>query len=530
MSATMVLKDANVITMEAAKRVPPAQAIAVDEGRIVAVGTNREIEPLLGPKTKVLSLSGRTVLPGFIDTHVHFTQTGLGALGPSVYGITSTEEVLGVVADAAARSEQGRLLLVHGCSIGQLDQHITPGQLETAVPHNPVLIGDVGGHSCVLNGQAWHALGLPAHTQGVVKSLDTGEPTGLLIGRANNLARFHFYGTIDDSTRSAALHRAADMARRVGITTVHALEGGSADGHGWLTERDVELLVQEGENLPVRTLVYFQSTLVQRALDWDLPRIGGCLLVDGAYEEHTAALLEPYTDDPTSKGVLYFSDDELDDFLGRAHRAGLQISMHAIGDAAIEQLLNAYERALIADPRSDHRHRIEHFSLPTPGHIERASRLGVALGMQPIFAAMPEAGSAGYQLPGLELLGPERYKRRHPYRTIVDAGILVAGGSDSDAKPLGPLAGMHAVVNHPDDERRLTVMEALSLFTINAAKIAFEEEQKGTIEPGKLADLVVLGDDPLTVDRRTLQDIPVEMTIVGGEITYESHSPQSPSK
>ena len=330
---------------------------------------------------------------------------------------------------------------------------------------------------------------------------------------------------IDDSTRVAAIHRAADMAGPVGVTTVHALEGGSPDEHGWLTERDVEILLEEREDLPVRTVVYFQSTLVQKALDLGLPRIGGCILVDGAYGEHTAALLEPYTDDPTAKGVLYFSDEELNDFVGRAHGAGLQISMHAIGDAAIEQLLNAYEQALALDPRSDHRHRIEHFSLPTPEHIERASRLGVALGMQPIFAAMPEPGEAHSQLPGLEFLGPKRYSRRHPYRKIVEAGILVGGGSDSDAKPMDPLAGMHAVVNHPDEQRRLTVMEALSLFTLDAAKIGFEEEGKGSIEPGKLADLVVLGDNPLTADPRTLKDIAVEMTIVGGEIVYDSHVP-----
>jgi predicted amidohydrolase YtcJ len=272
-------------------------------------------------------------------------------------------------------------------------------------------------------------------------------------------------------------------------------------------------------------VVYFQSTDVQRVLDLGLPRIGGCVLVDGAYGEHTAALLEPYTDDPTTRGVLYFSDEELDDFVGRAHKAGLQISMHAIGDAAIEQLLNAYEQALAGDRRPDHRHRIEHFSLPTREHIERAARLGVAVAMQPIFAAMPDSGEIDCQLAGLEYLGPERYARRHPYRTIIDAGILVGGGSDSDAKPMGPLAGMHAVVNHPDEERRLTAREALSLFTTNAAKIGFEEEEKGTIAPGKLADLVVLGEDPLSVDPTSLKDIPVEMTIVGGEIVYYSHSP-----
>jgi hypothetical protein len=220
--------------------------------------------------------------------------------------------------------------------------------------------------------------------------------------------------------------------------------------------------------------------------------------------------------------MLYFSDEELNAYVERAHMAGLQISMHAMGDAAIEQLLNAYERALTRDPRPDHRHRIEHFSLPTPQHVERAARLEVAVAMQPNFAAMPDPDACdGYQSPSAHFLGPERFKRRHPYRAIVDAGILVAGGSDSDAGTMGPLLGMHAVVNHPEPERRLTPREALALYTVNGARIAFEEQTKGTIEPGKLADLVVLGDDPLTADPRTFKEIPVEMTIVGGHVRYQ---------
>jgi predicted amidohydrolase YtcJ len=523
MSAALVLKDANVITMERAERVPYAQAVAVDEGRIVAVGTDDEIEPLIGSGTKVLSLQGKTVMPGFIDTHIHFMETGLSGLGPGAYGVTSTEQVVEILVDAGRRSETDQLVWIRGCRIGELDRPLTAKEVDRAAPQNPVVIPGLGGHSFVLNTQAWDSLGMSADTPGVRIDPDTGKPTGMLVGEANSLARFHFYSMMEDSTRVAAFYRGAEMAAQAGLTTVHALEGGSPDGHGWVPERDVEVLLRERENLLIRTVVYFQSTRVQRALDLGLPRIGGCLLVDGAYAEHTAALLEPYTDDETTKGVLYFSDEELNDFVGRAHRAGLQVSMHAIGDAAIEQLLNAYEHALAEYPRPDHRHRIEHFSLPTPEHVERAAGLGVALGMQPIFASMPKAGEAGSQPPGLEFLGPERYARRHPYRTIVDAGIMVAGGSDSEKKPESPMVGIHAVVNHPDEERRLTVMEALSLFTTNAAKIAFEEGEKGSIEPGKLADLVILGGDPLTADLRTLEDIPVLMTIVGGEIAYHSH-------
>jgi predicted amidohydrolase YtcJ len=318
-------------------------------------------------------------------------------LGPSVYDVRSTDAVAGVVAEAAARLERGQLVLVHGCGIGGLDRPLTAKELDTVAPHNPVVIRDVGAHGSIVNTQAWQLLGIDADTHGVETSADTGELTGMLVGRANSIARFRFDDMIEDSTRVAAMHRAAELAGRVGLTTVHALEGRSPRGDAEVQDSDVQLLLQEEKSLSVRTVVYYQSTAVERVLDLGFPRVGGCILVDGAHGEHTAALLEPYTDDPTTRGVLYFTDEELNGFVGRAHRATLQIAMHAIGDAAIEQLLNAYQQALQDDPRSDHRHRIEHFGLPTREHIERAARLGVAVAMQPIFAAMPEPGESDSQ-------------------------------------------------------------------------------------------------------------------------------------
>jgi predicted amidohydrolase YtcJ len=386
------------------------------------------------------------------------------------------------------------------------------------------MIGDIGGHACTLNSHAWDMLNLPADTPGI-RSLDSGELSGLLVAEANNRARYQYYGQIEDATRIKAFHQASELAVQHGITTVHALEGGSADGHGWLPERDVEVLLQVQQDLPVRTVIYYQTTDVHSVLELGLSRIGGCVYIDGAYGEHTAALLDPYADDPTTRGALYFSDQELKDCVERAHRTGLQVSMHAIGDAAIEHLLNAYERALAKFPRADHRHRIEHFSLPTADQIKRAARLEVAVAMQPNFALMPEAGAADdHQFASLRFLGRERFERRHPYRRIVDAGILVAAGSDSDAGPMGPLLGIHAVVNHPDEDRRLAVYEALTLYTKNGAKIAFEEKEKGTIEAGRLADLVVLGENPLKVPATSLQDISVDMTLVGGQVVYDSVS------
>ncbi len=520
MNASLVIRDAHIVTMKCPTA--RAQAMAVNADRIVAVGTNEEIEPFIGPGTRLLSLPGRTVLPGFIDCHVHLTQTGLGALGPNVYDITDAGRVLEIVADAVSHAASAQPLLIHGCWINGLSHPIVRPDLDRIAPRNPLMIVDVGGHACLINTQAWQMLQLPPSVRGVDRS-HSNMPSGRLTAQANTLARYRYYKFIDDSRRVAALRRAADIALRVGITTVHALDGGSPDGHSRFPERDIEVLLQMRDSLPVRTVVYFQSTEIEKVLEWHLPRIGGCVCLDGSYGEHTSALLEPYTDKPDTRGTLYFTDEELDRFVERAHLAGLQISMHAIGDAAIEQLLNAYERAMTRYPRPDCRHRIEHFSLPTAQHIDRVARLGVALSMQPNLAAVPNE-TQRHQVAAMVYLGPDRYQRRHPYRKILDAGCLVGGGSGSDSRPMGPLIGVQAVATHPDDDRRLTVYEALTLYTRDAARLGFEEGEKGALEPGKLADLVVLGEDPLQTDPQAISHIPVEMTLVGGQVVYQQVS------
>jgi len=515
-TADLVIRDANVLTME--RPGAQAQALAAAAGRVLAVGSNAEVELLVGPETMVLSLPGRTVLPGFIDCHVHMTQTGLGALGPSVYDVADTSTVLEVVAGAVSRAAAGEPVLVHGCWFGGLGHPVTSADLDRIAPRNPVMVVDVSGHGCLVNSRAWEALALPAGIDGVVRAA-SGERSGRLVAEANTLARYRYYATIDDTQRVAALERAAEMALRVGITTVHALDGGCDDGHSWFRERDAAVLLGMRDRLPVRMALYLQSTCVETAVAWKLPRIGGCVWLDGSYGDHTTALREPYSDRPDTCGKLYFTDSELVRFVERAHLAGLQIAMHAIGDAAIEQLLDAYEKVLARHHRADHRHRIEHFSLPTAEQIDRAARLGIALSMQPNQAAMPK-GAHQHMPASMRYLGPERYVRRHPYRRILDAGCLVGGGSDSDPKPMGPLIGVQAVASHPDDDRRLTAYEALSLYTANAARLAFEEGEKGTLEPGKLADLVVLSANPLEADPDSIEQIPVEMTLVAGRIAY----------
>lgn len=512
-----LLRGGRVITMTDPRSLGEPLAVAIRNGRIEAL-LPEAIAPLaIGPGTRVIDLGGKTVVPGFVDSHVHFTQTGLGNLGPSVYDIIERARVLEVVADAATRAPAGEAILVHGAGLASLDARLTRAELDAIDSNRPIMVVEVGAHACVLNTKAMAVVALPADTPGLSSD-------GVYKAQANTRARYRYYmNVVSDEARVLAQHRAAHMAAEVGITTVHALDGGTLeDGRGWLPQRDVEILLQQQSQLPIHTVIYFQSTDVDRAIGWSLPRIGGCVWVDGDYDEHTAALKSPYADCQDCSGSLYFSDRELDTFVGRAHAAGLQISMHAIGDAAIEQLLNAYERALTKMPRADHRHRIEHFSLPTQENIRKAADLGVALGMQPNFARVtgplpqrsdPPAGLVAY-------LGYERWQRRHPYRQILDAGLLVAGGSDADPRPMGPLIGIQAVAGHPQPERRLTAFEALQLYTSNGARIAFQEKDRGTIEPGKLADLTVLAENPLTCDAGRIADIPVDMTLVRGRPVF----------
>lgn len=518
MAAQLLITNVNVLTMAQQHGPRRPMAIAVDRGRIQAVGSAEELVPLAQAQTQVMDLGGRTVLPGFIDSHVHFTQTGLGSLGPNLYGVTRHSDVMQRVAASIDAAGPGTPRLIHGCAFGELDAPVTRGDLDRIAPAAPLMIGDIGAHACVINTAAASLLGLAP----------TAEVGQVLSGSANTRARYQFYTRcIDDEMRLKALHRAAQLALQAGITTVHALEGGSPDGRGWLPQRDAEVLLREQAGLPCRTVLYFQSTDVGLAKGWGLPRIGGCIWVDGSYFERTAALQEPYVNGDGHCGCLYFSQQSLDAFVLQAHDAGMQVSLHAIGDAAIEQVIRAYEHALRHSPRSDHRHRIEHFSLPTSRQIERVATLGIAVAMQPNFATHPPApGADGEHVaaPLERLLGPERYGRRHPYRRIIDSGVLVAGGSDAEPKPMGPLIGVGLLASHPENERRLSVLEALSLYTRNAARVGFEEADKGSIEPGKLADLVVLARDPLTEAPSRICGIEVDLTLVGGQVAYRRES------
>jgi predicted amidohydrolase YtcJ len=507
----LAIHNANVITMNPLQ--PRAGAMAVREGRITAVGSWQDVAHC-AQGLPLLDLGGRTVLPGLIDTHAHFLWTALSLAALDVGEARDHGTLQDVIRRAVEGKPPGELIYGMGFTEYALDTgRFSPivDALDAVAPDNPVFLMGITGHTSAVSSRALEILGLPDGTPGVRRDAD-GRPNGLLADEANNLADKAFWESFGAAERAAEMvDEAVAKALSVGITTLHALEGDTTGD-----DRAVLNLMAAMLTLPLRFVLYYQTMNVDRVLTLGLPRIGGCILLDGDIGPRTAALSEPYVDDPACYGTLYHSQEEIDAFVLKAHRAGLQVAMHAVGDGAVEQALRAYEAALAAFPRDDHRHRIEHCEVIREDQILRAQRLGVALAIQPPF---------NHSWPHTEYytsLGEERAWKADPVRTLMRPGLLIAGGSDSTVTPLGPLLGVHAAVNHTNPAERVSVQEALELYTINAARIAFEEREKGSLQVGKLGDFVVLAQDPFAVDPGHIKDIPIDMTVIGGDVVYRS--------
>ncbi len=506
----LVLRNAKIITMN--PRQPRVEALAVRGGRIAALGRWEEVAPHVND-APLLDLAGRTVLPGFIDSHAHFLWTALSRAVLDASGAADHAALQALVRQAVADAPSGEAIMGMGFTEYPLiDGGGSPiiAALDAAAPQNPVYLVGVTGHVAAVNTRALQLLALDEDAPGLLRDAE-GRPNGLLADQANELADERFSELCDTGQKALqSLGPAIHRAHAVGLTTVHALEGGLAS-----EDTAVETFLAMMPSLPLRFVLYYQTMDVPRVIGLGLPRIGGCILLDGDVGPHTAALSEPYADAPGCCGTLYHTQEEIDSFVLEAHRAGLQVAMHAVGDAAVEQALCAYEAALRAHPRDDHRHRIEHCEIIREDQIRRAQRLGVALAIQPPFNHYWPHTSY------YPTLGEERAWKADPVRTLMRPDLLVAGGSDSTVTPLGPLLGIHAAVNHSNPGERIGVQQALELYTINAARIAFQEDDRGSLEVGRLGDLAVLAEDPFAVDPREIKDIPVLVTVLGGEIVYQ---------
>jgi len=510
--ADVVILGANIIPMD--QDIPFAEAIAAKDGRIVCVGINSDVLHLIGKKTIVIDAQKRSILPGFIDCHVHFMGSAIAAYYIDVSNVHSLADMLELLRSKAAEMGKDEWIRARGFDDSRVTERRYPTrkELDRIAPDNPIIFKRQDGHSCVINSMALEILDLSEDLSGFELDPDTGEFSGILRKKANSIAGKKVNDLIPDELRVKGLAKTAEIAAQRGVTTIHAMDGTSGDS------KHISMIKEHVNELPLRVIQYYQTTDVRDVETFSFSRIGGCILIDGTMDSHTAALREPYADKPSTSGGLYFDDDVLEGFIEEAHRKGLQIATHAIGDRAVDQLLDVYEKVLNAYPRQDHRHRIEHIEIPCEDQLERCKELGIALSVQPSFVYCWDVDM--YE----SRIGTSRVKRLHHYKNMIDRGLLVGGGSDSPVTPINPIVGIHTAVNHPIPGNGIDVMSALRMFTSAGARLAFEEDVKGSLTTGKYADMVILSDDPLTVEKERLKDIEIEATLIGGKISYSSGS------
>lgn len=501
--------NGHIVTLDPS--VPKASAVAISRGRIGCVGSNEEVLRHGSDGAEIIELGGRTVVPGLIDSHVHAFATGMFDIAADLRGASSVGEVCAALTRQARIEGRVPWALGMGCSPWLLQEKRFPtvAELDEAVPDRPVYVCSSTFHSGATNSAGLKVLEhiLPASSLGAA-----ADKRGWFLDDESHFAAARLaFGSLADEQIALLYRSVASRAASKGVTTLHCLEGQFVEG-----DRDVLTLHAIAESLPVNVVLMYQTMDVQRVLDLGLPRIGGCLTVDGACFEHTACFYEPYVDRPDTCGCLNYSEEVVRDFVMEAHRAGLQIGMHAIGDRAIDVLVRAYAAAQALHPRLDCRHRVEHFQAPSDEALAIAHDLRLALPMQPIFSYLWDRKGADHYVAAF---GPSRAERMEPFADLLQRGLRVAGGSDSPVTEIDPLLGIQAAVNNPRPSRRVPVDAALRMFTTEAAWVGREEDVTGTISVGKRADLAVLGADPF-VESGAIHEIPIEMTICGGEIVF----------
>lgn len=536
----LLLLNGAFYTMDAER--PRASAAAVDRtsGRIVAVGDDAEIRSLAGPLTDTVDLRGRTVLPGFIDAHTHLLAYAQDRLEVDLGETRSEEEAVERVRRRAAQVARGGWVFGRHWDISRWPSGAFPSRasLDAAVPDHPVALWSYDLHSLWVNSEALRRAGIGASTPdplgGTIARDGAGQPTGMLFeGGAVALVESATEAP-DEAAQLASLREVLRDMRARGITGVHNIEDDRSFG---LMQR----LHASGE-LRLRMLIYLQRQCLpdaarlglQAGFGDDMLRFAGVkVFADGALGSQTAAMLEPFEHQPENRGLLTTSEPEMEVLAAAAAAGGVGIAIHAIGDRAVRAALDAIERTIHSQsrahasagaglPRAPLRFRLEHVQLAAPEDIARMARLGVVASVQP-FHAVADRDKA-------ERYWGTRFRRSYAYRTLHEAGIPLALGSDVPVDTWDPLRILHAAVTRRNDQeadrgawvpdQALTVSQALGAYTLGAAYAGGQEERQGSIAPGKLADFVVLAEDPFTLPPERLAGAEVAATIVGGAIVH----------
>lgn len=528
-AADLIFLNGRVWTVDEA--MPEAQALAVQNGRIMAIGSSEEIGALAGPSTRVVDLAGRVVMPGFIDNHVHFLNSGMQLLGIELRSAASEEEFARRIAGYAAKYP-GRWI-----TGGDWDHESWPGArephrglIDAVTPATPVFVNRLDGHMALANSAALKLAGIDRNTPDppggeIVHDPATGEPTGLLKDEAMNAV----FAVIPPSSEAERLEGAAaamELARRCGVTSIQDV-GSPEDLQTYQTllERG-ELTVRVDCRIPLGQYKLLADAGIRAHFGSDMVRIGSLkAFADGSLGSTTALFFEPY-EGSSSRGLPMdiVLDGRMEKWALAADKAGLQLSVHAIGDSANSLMLDIFERCVRENPRWDRRFRLEHAQHIAKKDIARFARLGVIASAQP-FHAIDDGRWAHKRI------GEPRCHEAYPFRSFIDQGVHLCFGTDWSVAPLNPLLGIYAAVTrrtldggHPDGwipEQKISVAEAVACYTRNSAYASFDEKNKGTLKKGYLADLVVLSGDLFTIPPEKIRELQVDLTVLDGRVIFE---------
>jgi predicted amidohydrolase YtcJ len=531
-AADVVITHAAIWTGDAA--VPEAKAIAIIGERIVAVGGADEIERWRGQSTREIDAGGRRVLPGFNDAHVHFVDGGAQLDYLDLKDAATPEEFARRIGERAKGMGAGEWMLGGNWD----DQNWTPARLPTKemidplTPSTPVFLGRYDGHAALANSQALKLAAITARTPdppgGEIVRDAQGNPTGVLKDAAMN-AVYRVIPPLTPERRLHAVKRALAHAASVGITSVQDMNPPYEDIAIFADLLDRGELTTRVYAAPMETDWQDQAKLgVHRAFGSAWLRLGAVKgYADGSLGSTTAFFFQPYTDAPNTRGLLSDEIQPLEQMRSRltaADKAGLQLCVHAIGDAAISQILDLFGDVVQANGARDRRLRIEHAQHIAPKDFDRFAALHVIASVQP-YQAIDDGRWAERRI------GPERVKTTYAFRTLLDKGVRLALGTDWAVAPLNPMLTLYAATTratldgkNPNGwvpEQKISIQEAVTAYTAGSAYAEFQDKDKGTIARGKLADLVILSDDIFSIPLAAIKDVKVQTTIVGGKVVYQ---------
>ena len=537
-SADLIVTNANIYTVD--KQHPKAAAMAIIGDRFVAVGANAEIDQWRGPKTKILNAAGKLVLPGFNDSHVHFSDAGASLDQVQLNDATTPEEFTRRVAAQAAKTAKGDWIVGGGWDETKWPNPVLPTKemIDPVTPNTPVAISRYDGHQGLANSLAMKLAGISAKTPdvpgGVIVRDAKGNPTGIFKDAAQNLIA-KAIPPLSHSQRIRAAKRALELAASVGVTSVQQMSNGvGADDYA-----DIAAYSELRERGELTARIYVAPAEIGWA---DQAKIGlrhswgssylriGALkgYADGSLGSGTAYMYQGFSDEPNNKGILseeMHPVEGMRDRLTKADAAGLQICVHAIGDQGISMILDIFDSIEKANGYRDQRFRIEHAQHMASKDFERFEKLHVIASMQP-YHAIDDGRWAERRL------GHDRARYSYAWRSMLDHHVRLAFGTDCPVAPLNPLLGLYAAVTratldgkHPDGwipEEKITLPEAVEAYTMGSAYAEFQEKEKGSITPGKLADFVIMSDDIFALGADAIRSVKVETTVVGGKIVYSA--------